>query len=122
GGQGAAAGNDGSTVDTDGESSENGADEGDGDDDDIVVDRGPLYLQKPFDLITVKVDGSKHRILPLDMPVRRVTPQASGSLRVRLESDPATERAIRWSNIERVELFEDMVLAEARRLTRERDF
>lgn len=100
---------------------ENG-DAGDDDDDDIVVEEGPIYSRKPYDLITVKVDGSQHRIQPLDLPVRRITPQTSGSLRVRLLSDPANERSIRWANIERVDLFEEMVLAEARRLTREREF
>jgi tetratricopeptide (TPR) repeat protein len=91
-------------------------------DEDFDAPPRPLYLQQPFDLITVKGDGSQHRILPLDIPVRKITPQSSGSLRVRLERDPAEERSIRWGNIERIDLYEDMVLAEAKQLTRQRRY
>lgn len=80
-------------------------------------DDRPIYLQTPFDLITLKRDGSQHRILPLELPGRKVIPQTSGSLRVRLESDPVDERSIRWAEIEKLELFEELVLAEANRLT-----
>ncbi len=89
---------------------------------DVLDTTRPLYQQRPFDLITVKRDGSKHKILPLELPVRKIAPQRSGDLKVRLEREPADERSIRWADIEKVELFEDMVLAAARDLLGKSEF
>ncbi|GIW92619.1 MAG: peptide ABC transporter substrate-binding protein [Pirellulaceae bacterium] len=82
----------------------------------------PLYQQKPFDVLVLKRDGSRHKIVPLDVPMRRVVPQPGGFLRFRLLSDPAEELVVAWNDVERVELFEQLVLAEARRLIADKQF
>ncbi|MBM4001569.1 MAG: hypothetical protein FJ297_18885 [Planctomycetes bacterium] len=80
---------------------------------DAIDTTHPLYQQRPYDLITVKRDGSQHKILPLELPVRELPVQKSGTLKVRLEREPADEVVIRWADIQSVDLWEDMVLAEA---------
>lgn len=82
----------------------------------------PLYQQSPFDVLVVKRDGSRHKIVPLNLPKRTFVPQSSGFLKVRFVQDPSEEYAIRWSDVERIEFFEEMVLAEARRLTEAKKF
>ncbi len=82
----------------------------------------PLYQQQPFDVLVLKRDGSRHKIEPLDLPMRKIVPPAGGYLRFRLLDDPSEELAVRWTDVERVELFEQLVLAEARRLTAAKQF
>lgn len=76
----------------------------------------PLYQQQPFDVLVVKRDGSRHKVQPLDLPTRKFQPQSAGYLKFRFLEDPSEEFAIRWSDIERIEFYEGMLLAEARRL------
>ncbi len=81
-----------------------------------VTAQQPLYRQTPFDLLVLKSaveEGREFKIMPLDLPSRRVPSQPSGSLKVRLVDDAANERLIQWRLIERVDLFENMVLREA---------
>jgi tetratricopeptide (TPR) repeat protein len=77
------------------------------------VDARPLYLQRPFDQLTIKRNGRKVRIVPLDLPVRKVVMQRSGVLRVRLMRDPSEDYLINWVDIEKIDLYEELVLAEA---------
>jgi hypothetical protein len=70
-----------------------------------------LYLQRPFDVITVKADNSRHKVLPLLDRTSEL--QRSGVLKVRLVADTADEKVISWSDIASIELFEVMLLAQA---------
>jgi hypothetical protein len=88
----------------------------------------PLYAQDPFDQITVDEasGGGTYRVLPIDFPQRKVplNPQPSDVLTVTiLDRDAAQIPAqIAWRNIAKVELFEQLVLAEAQRLTGQQRF
>jgi tetratricopeptide (TPR) repeat protein len=81
-----------------------------------------LADRQPFDRIVLKQGGpnSVLEVQPLDLPDRRVpNPLPSGSLRYRL-TDPtksSVEYEVPWSRILRVELFEQMLIDEARKLT-----
>ncbi|HIF33476.1 MAG TPA: hypothetical protein EYQ75_17890 [Planctomycetaceae bacterium] len=73
-----------------------------------------LYLERSaFDVIVLKRDGSRHEIMPLKS--RSAEVKRTGSLKVRLMSDTAEEKVISWAEIERIDLFEIMLLAEANR-------
>ena len=82
----------------------------------------PLYERQPFDRIIVK-GGGPNRIVevqPLDLPNRRVpNPFPSGALKFRLSDTTkgTNEYSYNWTQIERVELFEQILLAEAAKLT-----
>lgn len=79
-----------------------------------------LVDERPFDVIVVKSDGSRNKILPLED--RSGKTQRSGLLKCRLLSDPAEEVVINWSDVERIELFENMLLAEANQLVLDKRF
>ncbi len=83
----------------------------------------PLYEQEPFDRITLNAanEGAVLEVEPLDLPQRKVPekPKPGDKLRVRLLSRPGVEYELPWKAIEKVELFEQMVLAEAVRLVNE---
>lgn len=83
----------------------------------------PLYEQEPFDRITLNAanEGAVLEVEPLDLPDRRVPekPKPGDKLRVRLLSRPGVEYEVPWQSIEKVELFEQMVLAEAVRRVNE---
>ena len=81
----------------------------------------PLYEQEPFDRITLNEanDGTVLDVEPLDLPGRRLPekPKSTDKLRVHLLSRLGDEYEVAWQDIAKVELFEQMVLAEAQRLT-----
>ncbi|MDZ7616981.1 MAG: ABC transporter substrate-binding protein, partial [Patescibacteria group bacterium] len=83
----------------------------------------PLYEQEPFDRITLNAanEGAVLEVEPLDLPQRRVPekPKPGDKLRIRLLSRPGVEYELPWQAIENVELFEQMVLAEAELLVKE---
>ncbi|MGI9454974.1 MAG: ABC transporter substrate-binding protein [Aeoliella sp.] len=85
-------------------------------------DLGPLYQQPPFDRVVLKTGESVNvRTLRFKDGSRTVPslPPASGSLNIRLyNSDNASvEHEIPWSAIARIDLFDDLVLQEALKLT-----
>jgi ABC-type transport system substrate-binding protein len=81
-----------------------------------------LIDRDPFDRLTLtEANESKVLLLrPVDLPDRLVPemPRPSDKLRVRLLED-GQEYEVTWVNIARLELFEQMVLAEANRLAAE---
>jgi len=84
-----------------------------------------LYDQPAFDLIVLKAGsgGDKVRVRPLDFPNGRVpNPFPSGQLKFRLIDDPAAEREVNWTAIERIDLFPQVLMAEALKLTSEGKF
>jgi ABC-type transport system substrate-binding protein len=84
-----------------------------------------LIDRDPFDRMTLtEANESKVLLLrPVDLPDRLVPemPRPSDKLRVRLLED-GQEYEVTWNNIARLELFEQMVLAEANRLAAEGKF
>ncbi len=83
----------------------------------------PLRLldRDPFDRITLDAANASATIetVLLDMPERRV-PDAlptEGSLKLRRLSHPSIPYEVDWSAIDKIELYEQMLLAEAERLT-----
>lgn len=85
-----------------------------------------LIDQEPFDRIVLNQENQGQVLiaLPLDLPNRVVPPEfpRTGSIRARLTTNPEEELEISWSGIERIELFEDAVLKEARKLATEKRF
>ncbi len=80
--------------------------------------------QPPHDLLTLKKDAATLKIVPLELK-RRVPlrEQDRGeSLVVRLLKRPEQRYQVQWRDIDRVQLFEELVLAEAAELTAEGDF
>lgn len=79
-----------------------------------------LYEQIPFDRITIEEMGQPVvlTVQPLKLPGRIVPtmPKLSEKIRLRLVNDPR-EFELSWFDIKKVELFEQMVLAEADKLT-----
>lgn len=85
-------------------------------------DEGPLYMQPPFDRVVLKT-GESVSVMPIRFPdgsrnAPAVMP-AGGDLAVRLlDAKVATaEYSIPWTGIARIDLFEDMILQEAVRLS-----
>ncbi len=83
----------------------------------------PLYEQEPFDRVTLDAanDNAVLEVEPLDLPERRVPekPKPGSRLQVRWLSRPGVDYEVPWQAVEKVELFEQMVLAEAERLVAE---
>lgn len=94
--------------------------------DELVVEEGPLIDQQPFDLITLNKDagGESFRVFPIDFPGRQL-PQnstASSKIEVVFTKFPDRRYSIAWKWIDRIELYEDMVLSEAKKRLAEKDF
>lgn len=90
-------------------------------------DTGPLYMQLPFDRVVLKtgetVDVHKLRFADGTRKVPNVFP-AAGEMTVRpLDAKNLTaEYSIPWTAIARIDLFEDLILQEAQRLTKTEKF
>ncbi|MEA1949923.1 MAG: ABC transporter substrate-binding protein [Planctomycetota bacterium] len=87
------------------------------------VDLGPLYEQEPYDLVTLTA-ANKNKVLkvePLELPNRRLPKEIrrSRKLKIRLWEDPETLYELRWGAIEKIDLFEQLVLKKAVELMRE---
>jgi len=83
----------------------------------------PLLEREPFDRITLDAENKNAvlEVAPLDLPGRRLpqAPDPDEKLFIRLLDRPEKRYKVRWGAIEHVELFEQMLLAEAGRLTGE---
>jgi tetratricopeptide (TPR) repeat protein len=84
-----------------------------------------LMDQPPFDVLTLDKanDNAVLKIHPVPLPGRKVPekPKASDKLRVRL-LDTGEEYEVAWSNVARLDLYEQMVVAEANKLAAEGKF
>ncbi|HEX5103896.1 MAG TPA: ABC transporter substrate-binding protein [Pirellulaceae bacterium] len=84
-----------------------------------------LFEQDPFDIVTLtETNESKVlKVYPLALPGRKIPekPKASERLRIKLVED-GSEYDVAWNDIAQVELFEQMVLAEANRIVGEGKF
>lgn len=86
----------------------------------------PLLERTPFDRITLDAANQNAVIetVILDLPERKVPNPlpTTGSLDIRRLSHPTIPYKVQWGAITKVELFEQMLLAEAERLTAEGKF
>ncbi len=84
----------------------------------------PLFEQDPYDVITLDEhnENAVLQVRPLDFPDRRVPDPfpKRGRLQVRKREEPETLYEIEWPSIARIELFEELVLKEAKELVQER--
>ena len=91
---------------------------------------GALYGEalpdaEPFDTVVLQGDGANTRleVYPLDLPSRRVpNPLPTGSFTVRPLDRPGDPLMVNWAAVKRIELFEQKLLSEAARLTREKQY
>lgn len=83
-----------------------------------------LVDQPPFDQVVLDETNNNAvlNVALLELPDRRVPAAPTGSLTVELADDPTQRFEVAWRNIAEVRLFEDMLLAEATRLTKEGKF
>lgn len=80
---------------------------------------------EPFDVVVLRGDGANSRleVYPLDFPGRRLPdPLPTGSFTVRSLDRPGDPLVVNWSAVRQIELFEQQLLSEAARLTREKQF
>ncbi len=88
----------------------------------VAQDKKPTRLldRAPFDRVTLKEGNVSFDVQLLDLPGRKVPRPlpASGQLELRRLSDPSVLYAPNWSDIARIDLYEQVLLAEARRLGR----
>ena len=86
----------------------------------------PLLERSPFDRITLDAANQNAVIetVLLDLPERKIPNPlpTTGSLEIRRLSHPSIPYKVQWGAIAKVELFEQMLLAEAERLTAEGKF
>lgn len=83
---------------------------------------GRLMDQPPFDVLTLDRtnDNQVFKLYPIPLPGRRIPekPKSADTIRVRL-MDSGEEYDVAWRHIEKLELYEQMVLAETRRFIAE---
>ncbi|MBN1910883.1 MAG: hypothetical protein JW818_14150 [Pirellulales bacterium] len=82
----------------------------------------PLYEQDPYDIIILTPQHKSERLTvqPLNLGASRrlpKNPRRTARLKVRLVDEPEKEYELRWSSIQEVILFEQLVLKKARELT-----
>ena len=87
----------------------------------------PMYLETPYDMLHVK-NGNAYKAYTIDLPERyNIRIPTRGSLKLQLvnpddaNAEPG-EVLIPWVKVDRIEVFESLVLAEANKLTREGKF
>lgn len=90
----------------------------------------PIYQREPYDLITLKKDdqgegGETFRVRPLDLPGRQVPDKQPPGAKLRVEvwhDGQFKEAELAWRTVEKVELFEQLVLTAAESLVAQREF
>jgi tetratricopeptide (TPR) repeat protein len=77
---------------------------------------GPLFEQSPFDVITLTEEGKNQviNVFPLEFKDRvvPVDQDPKAEIIVRLLIKPETQFKLQWKHIKRIQLFEDLLLAE----------
>jgi tetratricopeptide (TPR) repeat protein len=94
--------------------------------DDLIDQEVPLIDQQPFDLIhlTEEAGGEIHKVFPIPLPNRRApeNPPPNSKIEVVLKQFPDRRYELAWKWIERIDLYEDMILEEAKQRLSENDF
>lgn len=82
-----------------------------------------LIDRPAFDLVTLK-SGKPIETVLLDFPNRKVPSPLpdSGTMKLSMISQPSKQLSVDWKSVARVELYEELVLKEAIRLTKKKDF
>src|SRR3982751_974836 len=92
----------------------------------IAKDTDPLYLQSPFDEITLDDNNNNAvlKVLPLNLSGRKVPAPADrkGDLEIELIEQAGQQFAVAWGAVVKVRLFEELVLAEANERVQEGRF
>ncbi|MFN7730896.1 MAG: ABC transporter substrate-binding protein [Pirellula sp.] len=87
---------------------------------------GSLLDEEPFDIITLKQEatGRSVKVAPVDFPNRRVpnAPKETDKFQVTILLFPTRRYEIAWKDIDRVSLYEQMVLARAKKLVADKNF
>src|SRR5262245_42868057 len=88
--------------------------------------KGPRLIDEPpFDRLTLDKasDNKVLKIAPLNLPGRQVPKAPKGTDRIKIKLlDGGVEYEVAWANIAKLELYEQMVLAEANQLTADGKF
>lgn len=89
-----------------------------------AADERPLYEKEPYDVITLNEanDSTVLKVRPLDLPDRQLPEKlpTQGSFEVTLLDRPGELYRVQWRSVEKVELFEQLLLEEAKKLVRQR--
>ncbi len=89
-----------------------------------AVGEEPLFRQDPYDLITLTAtnDNKVLKVDLLDFPNRRVpeSPRPRDKITVHLYDEPETDYELQWFSIAKIELFDQLVLAQANELVMSR--
>ncbi len=88
-----------------------------------VAAEGRIIEQQPFDRLTL-TSGQTLDLLPIEMEKRRPLARRSPEqpLHIRLRARPEQEYEVKWADIAHVQLFEELVMAEAASLVNEQRF
>jgi tetratricopeptide (TPR) repeat protein len=82
--------------------------------------------ESPFDLVTVNKEagGGQAKVFPIDFPgrVRPASPAAGDKLIVKLINYPDRLYEVRWKDIEKIDLYEEMVLAGAKKAMEQKEY
>jgi tetratricopeptide (TPR) repeat protein len=82
--------------------------------------------ETPFDLITVKAEagGGQAKVFPIDFPGRTKpeSPDPATKLIVKLINYPDRLYEVRWKDIERIDLYEELVLQGAKKRMQEKEY
>ncbi len=85
-----------------------------------------LIIGNPFDIITItsEAGGDVVKVYPVDLPGRKVpaSPDPGAKLIVVMLSHPDRKYEVRWKDIAKIELFEDMVLRDTKLLMEKKEF
>ncbi len=88
----------------------------------LAAQEAKLFEQEPFDVVTLNAQnqGRVLKTFPLALPGRRIptNPNPNATLRIRMLNNPDEEFDLAWRGVEKIELFEERVLLEARQLTK----
>ena len=80
----------------------------------------PLYEREPFDRITLNEANESQvlEVLPIKFPGRRIPadPRPNSKIQVELLSEAGSKYEVAWRDIERIDLFEQMLLQRAQLL------
>jgi Bacterial extracellular solute-binding proteins, family 5 Middle len=82
--------------------------------------------ETPFDLITIKAEaaGGQAKVFPIDFPGRTKpeSPDPATKFIVKLINYPDRLYEVRWKDIERIDLYEELVLQGAKRRMQEKEY
>ena len=80
----------------------------------LAAQEAKLFEQEPFDVVTLNAQnqGRVLKTFPLALPGRRIptNPNPNATLRIRMLNNPDEEFDLAWRGVEKIELFEFLLL------------